>query len=166
MSPLGIVHTTVSVLPIGFGLAGFLRHGRIDPKTRMGKLYIGTMLAGSLTALGFIASKGFTPAQVLTFATLGLLLAGLFTFRGQRRAHGIVQTISLSASYLLLWVFTTTEALTRVPVGTPFAAGPDDPALVPVRLALLAAFLVGLVYQLRALRRVTSPSPVAAAVRV
>ena len=63
-----------------------------------------------------------------------------------------MQTASLTASYLLLMVFTTTETLTRVPAGRPFASGPTDPALLPVRLALLAAFAAGLSYQLLKLR--------------
>lgn len=152
MSPFGIFHTTISVLPIGFGLAAFLRHGRIDPKSRIGKLYLGTMLAGTVSSFGFLPSKGFTPAQVLTLITLATLAIGLFTLRGQWRQHGYVQTAALSFSYFLLWFFTTTETLTRVPVGQPFASGPNDPALIPVRLALLGMLTVGVALQWRAIR--------------
>src|SRR4029453_1588753 len=66
MSPLGNFHTAISVLPIGFGLVAFPRDGKIDPRNRLGKLYLITMLIGSITALGFITTKGFTPGQVLT----------------------------------------------------------------------------------------------------
>jgi hypothetical protein len=152
MSPLVIFHTAVSVLPIGFGLFAFARDGKIDPRSRLGKLYVLTMLIGSVSALGFVATKGFNPAQVLTLATLGLLAAATLTVRGHWRGPGYVQTISLTTSYLLLMVFTTTETLTRVPVGHPFATGPADPALIPVRLGLLAAFALGLGYQLLKLR--------------
>lgn len=147
MSPFGILHTTISILPIGFGLAAFLRDGTIDLKTKLGKWYFGTMLAGSLSSLGFIVTKGFTPAQVLTLVTLALLATAVLTVRGQWRKPGYIQTISLSASYLMLWVFTTTETLTRLPTGEPFATGPNDPALLPVRLALLALFTIGVAYQ-------------------
>lgn len=152
MSPLGIVHTAVSVLPIGFGLFAFARYGAIDPRTRVGKLYLLTMLLGSVTSWGFIATKGFTPGQVLTLITLALLAVGTFTLRGTRRSPGYVQTFALSATYLLLMVFATTETLTRVPVGHPFATGPNDPALVPIRLTLLAAFVIGVAYQMLKLR--------------
>jgi hypothetical protein len=45
-----------------------------------------------------------------------------------------------------------TETLTRLPAGHPIAAGPDAPVLMAVNLGLLAAFLVGLAYQIRQLR--------------
>jgi len=147
MSPFGIFHTTISVLPIGFGLAAFIRDGRIDLKTKLGKWYFGTMLAGSLSSFGFIPSKGFTPGQVLTLITLALLATAVLTIRGQWRNAGYIQTISLSSSYLMLMVFTTTETLTRLPKGEPFASGPNDPALLPVRLVLLALFALGVGYQ-------------------
>jgi len=155
MSPLGIFHTVISVLPIGFGLAAFVRDGKIDPRTRLGKLYLATMFVGTISAFGFILTKGFTPPQVLTFATLGLLLTALFTLRGRWRGQGYVQNLSLTASYLLLWVFTTTEVLTRLPKGDPFATGPADAAFLPIRLVLFAAFLVVAGLQVRALGMAT-----------
>jgi hypothetical protein len=152
ISAFGLFHTAVSVLPIFFGLFAFLRDRKIDPRNRLGQLYLLTMVVGSVTSWGFLPSKGFTPGQVLTLVTLALLLAGTFTLRGTWRQPGYVQTVSLSTSYLLLMVFATTEALTRLPVGNPFASGPADPALTPVRLVLLAGFIFGLGYQLLGLR--------------
>jgi hypothetical protein len=148
LSPLGLFHTAVSILPIGFGLLAFFRDGKIDPKNTVGKLYLGTMLITCVTALGFLPSKGFTPGQVLNVVTLALLFAGTFTVRGKWRGEGYVQTLSLSASYLLLMVALTTETLTRLPADSPFAKeGPTDPALMPVRLGLLVAFVLGVGYQ-------------------
>lgn len=152
MSPFAMAHTVVSVLPIGFGLYAFARFGAIDPRTRVGKLYLLTMLLGSVSSFGFLLTKGFTPGQVLTLITLALLAVGTFTIRGRWRAPGYAQTLSLSTTYLLLMVFATTETLTRVPVGQPFASGPTDPALLPVRLVLLAVFVVGVGYQMLKLR--------------
>ena len=147
MSPFGMFHTAVSILPIGFGLVAFVRDGRIDPENRVGKLYLGTMFLGSVTAFGFIVTKGFNPAQVLTVVTLALLFAGTFTMRGRRRGPGLMQILCLSATYFLLMFFTTTETLTRLPVDHPFASGPTDPALMPVRIVLLTAFVIGVAYQ-------------------
>lgn len=157
MSPFGMFHTVVSVLPVWFGLVAFARHGSIDPKTRAGKWYLLTMLAGSVSSWGFIATNGFNAAQVLTLLTIALLAIGTLTLRGSWREPGYVQTLALSASYLLLMVFATTETLTRVPVGLPFATGPTDPALVPVRLVLLTAFVIGVGYQVLKLRAKNSP---------
>jgi hypothetical protein len=148
MSAFGAFHTAISVLPIFLGLYAFLRDGKIDPRNLVGKLYLLTMLAGSVSSWGFIPERGFTPGQVLTLITLALLAAGTFTLRGGWRGDDAVQTLALSASYFLLMVFTTTETLVRLPLGHPFATGPDDPALLPIRLALLVAYLAGVWYQL------------------
>lgn len=159
MSPFGIFHTAISVLPIGFGLAALIRDGKIDPRTRLGKWYIGTMLAASVSSWGFVPEKGFNVPQALTLLTLATLVVAMLTARFEWRRPGVVQTLALSASYFLLWFFTTTEMLTRVPVGSPFASGPNDPALLPVRLALLTALGVGGWLQVRAERRAMPGMP-------
>jgi hypothetical protein len=159
MSIFGIIHTAISLLPVGVGLVAFRRHGLIDPRTRLGKWYVGTILAGTVSSWGFLPTNGFNDAQVLTLITLFTVLGSLFTFRGTIRPVGFIQAIGLSFSYLLLWVFTTTETLTRVPVGNPFATGPADPALIPVRLMLLGLFLIGIGLQSRAIHAVRSAPP-------
>lgn len=165
MKAFTILHTLVSLLSVGFGLAAFLNHKAIDPKTRLGKWYLGTMLAGTLTGFGFILTLGFTPGQVLGLLTLGLVALGTLSLKGKWRPAGYTQSIALSASYLLLWVFLTTETLTRVPVGRPFATGPTDPSLLPVRLVLLSIFLAGVTYQVLRIRNSRKALPVLTGVR-
>jgi hypothetical protein len=151
MSGFGLFHTVISVLAVPLGLFAFVRDGKIDPQNRIGKFYVGAMLIGTLTGFGFILTKGFNlPAQILSAATLVIVLTGTFAGRASwlGRAAAYIETISLSASYLLLMVFTTTETLTRLPAGRPFAANVNSPVLLPVRLGLLAAFVFGLGHQL------------------
>ena len=157
MTAFTLLHTTVSVLPIGFGLYAFARRGKIDPTTRSGKWYLGTMLAGSITGFGFLLTIGFTPGTVLTLFTLALLLATTFTLTGARRPAGYVQTTALTTSFLMLMVFATTETLKKFPLGEPFAQNAADPALIPVRLGLLAAYVVVLGSQLWAIRSERAP---------
>jgi hypothetical protein len=147
-----LFHTALSVLPIGFGFAAFARQGKIDPQTRLGKLYLGTMFAATVSSFGFLATFGFTPGQVLTLITLAMLVLGVFTLGGHVRRQGYTQTITLSASYLMLMVFATTEILKNVPLGHPFATSAADPALLPVRLALFVLFLIGVTYQVLKIR--------------
>ncbi|MCE9563958.1 MAG: hypothetical protein K8U57_18100 [Planctomycetes bacterium] len=148
MTAFTLAHTAVSILPIGFGLYSFARHGKISPKSLSGKWYLGTMLVGAVTSFGFIPTFGFTPGQVLTLATLALLTVGTLTLRGEWRTAGYKQTIALTTSFLLLMVFATTETLKQFPTDQPFATSAADPSLIPVRLALLTAYLAGLGYQL------------------
>ncbi len=158
MTALTIAHTAVSILPIGFGLVSFARYGKIDPKTRLGKWYLGTMLAGTVSGFGFIFTLGFTPGQVFGLFTLALLAIGTLTTRGAWRRAGYTQAVALSMSFLMLMVFTTTETLKRFPTGRPFATGPNDPSLIPVRLALLALFVMGVTYQVLKIRATTRPT--------
>jgi hypothetical protein len=152
MATFTLLHTAISLLPVGFGLYAFARHGGIDPRTRSGRWYVGTMIAGAVSGFGFIATIGFTPGQVLGLLTLGMVLLGTLTLSGRWRKPGYAQTIALTTSFLMLMVFLTTETLKRLPTGQPFASGPADPSLIPVRLGLLAGYLAVLGYQLRRVR--------------
>src|SRR4051812_19665781 len=134
MTAFTLAHTAISLLPVGLGLAAYARHGRIDPRTATGKWYVGTMIAGAVTGFGFLVTIGFTPGQVLGLVSLALVLVGAL------RPAGYVQTTALTTSFLLLMVFLTTETLKRFPLDHPFATGPADPALLPVRFALFAGY--------------------------
>ena len=158
ITPFGIFHTAVSLLPIGFGLYAYARNGKIDPRTQVGKLYLVTMLIGCVTGLGIFHHGGFGPGHVLSIVTILFLFLGTFAERigwfGRGAAY--VETISLSTTFMLLMFFLTTETLTRLPAEHPFAPSQEAPELLPVRLTLLVAFLAGIgyqVYRLRAAKR-------------
>jgi len=92
---------------------------------------------------------------VIATLTLGVLALG-FAARHLRvlgRARPYVETVALSLSVLLLLLPTATETLRRVPDGHPLVTDLASPLLRGVHLALLAGFAVGLVIQIRALRR-------------
>lgn len=154
LSPLGVFHTAVSVLPIILAAAAFLSRGRIDPRTWVGKGYLATMLIGSGTAFGISKAGGFNFGHVLSLTTIVLLSVGYFAVKSRRfpQLAEYVGTFSLSASYLLLMVFTATETLTRLPVGHPIASGVDAPILATVREGLLVAFLAVIAYQAWSIR--------------
>jgi len=156
MTAFTIFHTALSVLPVGFGFAALARHGAITTRTRLGRWYLGTMLAASVSGLGFVVTLGFTPGQVLGLFTIALLAVGTLTLRGRWRVPGYTQTLAFSASYFMLMVFATTETLRHFPVGEPFATGPNEPALIPVRLVLLALCVIGAIYQVFQVRAVNA----------
>jgi hypothetical protein len=149
MTAFTLAHTAISLLPVGFGAYALARRGRIDPATRAGKWYVGTMLAGSVSGFGFLLTLGFTPGQVLGLVTIALVAGGTWTARGARRPAGYTQAAALTTSFLLLMVFLTTETLKRFPLGQPFASGPADPALIPLRVGLLVGYLALLGRQFR-----------------
>jgi uncharacterized membrane protein len=158
ISLFGAFHTAISLSAVGFGLWELVRRGQISLRSLGGRLFAAAMLIGSLTAFGIFRHGGFTTGHALSAITL-LLLAVAALAAGTRsfgRLAAYVETLSLSASFLLLWVFTTTETLTRLPVGHPIAAGPQSPILVAVHAALLLTFAVGFAWQVRLLGRSTT----------
>jgi hypothetical protein len=160
MSAFGFVHTAVSVLPIGFGLVALAQDGCIDITQRAGRAYFITMLLGCATGFVIFAHGGFSVGHLLTLIMLALLLTGAFArrIRWLGRTAPYIETASLTSTFFLLIVFATTEGLTRLPPGHPYASGPVAAELVPVRLVLLSAFLIGLGWQLNRLRQAQTRS--------
>ncbi|OJH35771.1 hypothetical protein BON30_37615 [Cystobacter ferrugineus] len=154
MSTLGIVHTVISVVPLVLGVLAFARDGQIDPRNRIGKLYIATMVASIVTSFGLSSRDGFNPGHALGLLALGLMLAGAVAgkIRGLGRALPYVRTLTFSASFLLLLVPGVNETLTRLPVGQPLASGPESPLVQRSLLGLLLLFLLGSSYQVFKLR--------------
>jgi uncharacterized membrane protein len=69
LSPLGIVHTLISLVAVASGIVALVRYKRIDPATTVAKLYIVTTLLTALTAFG-LHRHGFGPGHVLAILTL------------------------------------------------------------------------------------------------
>jgi hypothetical protein len=89
-----------------------------------------------------------------------VLLLALAALAGKTRVFGgasaYVETLSYSATVLLLMIPTVTETLTRVPPSAPWVASPEAAVFPPLYSALLVLFLAGAVYQVRRLRAAPS----------
>lgn len=155
ITPFGAFHTTISLLPIPLGLWAFAQYGRIVPTSGVGKLYLATMFAGSVTGLMIFHHGGFGPGHVLSILTIVLLLLGAFSSRVGWFGRGAryVETISLSLSFFLLFFFLTTETLTRLPPDHPYAPSQEAPELLPIRGVLLLVLVIGVGYQIFTMRR-------------
>jgi uncharacterized membrane protein len=155
MSALGIVHTVISVPPIVFGLIGFIRDGQIDPRRRIGQLYMAGLVASIVTSFGLSSSGGFNPGHALGLLALALMGVGVVVekIRVLGRAIPYVRTLMFSMTFLLLLVPGINETLTRVPAGQPLASGPGSPIVLRSLLGALILFLVGSSYQVVTLRR-------------
>jgi hypothetical protein len=130
----------------------FVRHGRIVPRSRLGVVYLVSMLIGA--AMVFLVAH-----QPISYAigalTILLLLAGYGVERvlGSRRAARYIETICLSLSAFLLMLPTVTEVLRRVPDGHPLVTDLQAPLLLGAQASLLAILVIGLAAQLIALAR-------------
>jgi hypothetical protein len=128
------------------------RHGRIDPRSGLGKAYGGFMTLGAVTVFP-LAHAGVSVG--LATATLVLLAVGFSAggIAALGRAGAYLETIALSLTVFLLLVPTVTEVLRRVPDGHPIVTDLGSPILKSAHLALVLGLVAGLVAQIRSLRR-------------
>jgi uncharacterized membrane protein len=154
LSPLGVIHTAVSLVALICGFAVLARDREISPKNRLGQTYLVATLLTAATALGIFRHGGFGPPHVLALLTLAALAVGASAsysgfFGGASR---YVQAVCYSATFLFHLIPGFTETLTRLPAGAPIAASAEAPLLKTIDAALLALFLLGLVAQILWLR--------------
>lgn len=154
LTPLGIVHTAVSLVAVGAAIVALLRNGAIQPQTTLGRLYVATTVVTCVTALGIFQHGGFGKPHALAILTLlALAFAALVRARdlfGHHRAA--VETVTYSATFLFHLVPAVTETATRLPPGAPLAANADAPGLQVAAAVLLTLYVVLAVWQVRRLR--------------
>lgn len=158
ISTIGWIHTLGSLPAVPLAIYLLWKYGRIEPRSSAGKAYFVFMLIGALTVFP-IAHNGVGIG--IAGATLVLLLIG-FGVRMRptaSRAALYVETISLSLSVFLLLLPTVTELLRRVPPGDPIVADLASPVLRAGHLALVSGLIIGLIAQIRAIRRGKVSSP-------
>lgn len=162
-SPLGIVHTVLSLLPVVFGAIALIRDGRIEPASRIGKAYLAGMLVSIFTSFGLSSTGGFNEAHALGILALLALAVG-FTARRYTWLGGgaeYLQNLSLSFSYMLLFIPAINETLRRVPPSQPLADGPQSPLVLGLVSVVFVLFVIGASYQalrLHARRKVMAAS--------
>jgi uncharacterized membrane protein len=155
LTPLGIVHTAVSLLAVGAAIVALVRDGAIRPQTRLGQLYVATTVLTCMTALGIFQHGGFGKPHALAILTLlALAFAAIVRSRGLFGPYrASVETVTYSATLLFHLIPAVTETATRLPPGAPLAANADAPGLQAAAAALLALFVVLAGWQVRRSRR-------------
>jgi hypothetical protein len=152
ISPLGWVHTLGSLPALPLALAMVVRYGRIEPRSWLGRAYLAVMVLGAVTVYPLAHARA---GVILASVTLGLLLVGYAARAGRAPGRGAlyVETIALSLTVFLLLLPTVTEVLRRVPDGHPIVTDLASPILRAAHLTLVVGLVVGLVVQVRRLRR-------------
>ncbi len=166
LTPLGAIHTLISLVAVGAGIWVLVRDKAIIPDTTLGKTYVWATVLTCLTGFGIFRHGGFGAPHALGILTL--LVLALATFAWRRKPHGTAWAYVATACYSLTFFFHMipgfTETFTRLPVGAPLFSGPDDPALQKVIGVVFVIFLAGLSWQLVRLHRARGiyPTPGAA----
>ena len=154
LTPLGVIHTAVSLVAVAAGVIAFLRDGRITPANTTGKVYVIATIVTCVTALFIFQHGGFGKPHALAIITLVVLgiaaVAGRSSLFG--RASAYVETISYTATFLFHMIPAITETSTRLPLGAPLLPSADAPELKTATGVLLALFLLGVAWQVHRLR--------------
>lgn len=165
LTTLGIVHTAISLVAVGAGLAAVVRDKEITTRNRLGKVYVAATVITCLTGFGIFQHGGFGKPHVLGIITLVVL--ALAAVAGRTRLFGRASAYVEAVSYSLTLFFHTipgvTETTTRFPLGAPLIPDRESPVLEKIAGILFLLFLIGAVLQVRRMRsRAAVPVPAAA----
>ena len=156
--PLGWFHTAMGVIALVSGAMTLVKYKEITFETRSGQVYLAATLVTAATALGIFQHGFFGPGHALAVMTLLALIVGTVAaktslFGGFSR---YVMAISYSGTLLFHCIPAITDGLLRLPVGDPVLKSIEDPVLKMCYLALLIAYLIGVSFQLRWIKRQAS----------
>jgi uncharacterized membrane protein len=161
LTPLGAIHTAISLVALVAGIIALLRYKEIPARTMLGKTYVWATILTCLTGFGIFQHGGFGKPHALGVITLLVIslaaLAGRTTLFG--RASRYVVTISYTLTFFFHLVPGVTETFTRLPAGAPLFANPDDPALQRTIGVVFVLVLIGIGFQVRRLRAAGGAAP-------
>jgi len=154
LTPLGALHTLISLVAVIAGFAALFRDGRIIASRGLGRTYLIATVLTCLTALGIFQHGGFGKPHALAIITLVVLgiaaLARWVSLFGS--ASRYVETVAYSATLFFHMIPAVAETATRLPPDAPWAASPDAPVVQSISAALFVIFLLGATLQVRNLR--------------
>jgi uncharacterized membrane protein len=160
LTPLGTVHTAISLVALAAGATALWRFREIPPRHALGKVYIWATVLTCLTGFGIFQHGGFGKPHVLGIVTLAVLAIAALAGRKQifGAASRYVETLGYSATLFFHMIPGVTETFTRLPAGAPLFSSPDDPALQKVVGVLFVVLVAGCVLQVRRLRARGAPA--------
>lgn len=149
LSVLGIIHTALSVLAIFAAVFALFKDGKINPVTGPGKSYILLTVLTCLTSLPIMKTGHFTGAHGLAVIVLALIPLGVYIRSIQifGKAAEYIQVLILSSTIFFSMIPATVETLTRLPISSPIASGPNDPVVQKGLLLFVILFVSGVTYQ-------------------
>ncbi|MDB5964138.1 MAG: hypothetical protein JWQ72_638 [Polaromonas sp.] len=168
LTPLGIVHTAISLVAVAAAITAFFRYREIVASSTLGRVYIAATIVTCITSFGIFQHGGFGKAHALGIVTL--LVLGIAWVAAHTQVLGrwsrYVETVSYSATFLFHLIPAVTETSTRLPLGAPWLASAEAPELKAATGVLLLLFLAGSGMQVMRLRaqRTAAALPVPAPV--
>ena len=162
LTPLGTIHTAISLLALLAGAAVLWRDKEINSRTVLGQIFLGATILSCLSGFGIFQRGGFGNPHILGVITL-VVMAGAFAAERAQLFGALsryVATVGYSMTFFFHFIPGTVETLTRLPAGAPYLANPDDPKAQPIVGFFFLLFLVGATLQVRRLRATPAVAPV------
>jgi len=151
----GWVHTIISLVAVFSGIISFFRFGAIIWNTTLGRTYVYATILTCLTGFFIFHHGGFGKPHVLGIITLIVLSTALVA--GEKiklfgRASIYIETVCYSMTFFFHLIPGVTETTTRLPVGAPWASGPDDPLVQKLVGFCFLLFVIGATAQVIKIR--------------
>lgn len=156
LTPLGIIHTIISLVAVGAGAIALVRDGRISWDNTIGKVYVFTTEFVCLTGFGIYEHGGFGKPHLLGVITLVVLVIAFAAGKRMNlfgRFSPYVETVGYSMTFFFHIVPGITESATRLPPDAPLASSPEDPRIRMAIGVCFVLFLIGAALQVRNLSR-------------
>ena len=154
LTPVGTVHTAISLVAVLAGLLALLRDRAILPATPLGNIYGITTVLTCITGFGIYQNGGFGAPNVLGIITLVVLGIAWRADRAKPfgRLSPYIATVGMSATFFFHMIPGVAETATRLPVGAPWAESNESPGVQKIVGALFVVFLIGATAQVVHLR--------------
>lgn len=150
ISPLGALHTAISVAPVVAGLYCYVRQRGIHASTRAGQVYLAGLFLSVVTSFGLSSTGKFNAGHALGLLALAAAFGGVIVarlgFLGRLRPY--LSAAGLSFSFFLLLVPGINETLSRLPPSHPIGSGIESPVVRGALLGWVVLFAVGLCVQM------------------
>lgn len=156
LTPLGIIHTAISLIALGSGMISLIRYQKITWSNLTGKTYIITTILTCVTGFGIFQHGGFGAPHalgIITLVVIGISYAASKKYKLFGKFSPFVETVSYSLTFFFHLIPGITETATRLPVGNPLATGPNDPNIQKAVGLCFLLFLIGATLQIIKLRK-------------
>lgn len=154
ISAFGALHTLIAIIGVLAGFTALIAHRELLLSSRAGRIFFWFTVGAAVTGL-FIYRRGtFGAPHVLSLLTLVVLALAWFAER--RRGFGRLSAYAAALFNVTALFFhfipAFVESLTRLPLGAPYAASPEDPALFGPIGTAFAGYLIVAAWQLLRVR--------------
>ena len=161
ITAFGAVHTAIAIVGVLAGFTALIAHREIRLASRSGAVFFWFTLGAAVTGLFIFRRGGFGPPHVLSILTLVVLALAWFAERqrGFGRLSAYVAVLFNLTALFFHFIPASVETLTRVPLGAPYAAGPEDPRLFgPIGTAFVL-YLIAAAWQVLRVRGAARRAP-------